>query len=98
MIVSHVPCLVSGQGVWQKSVIFQNIERCPQLALMYFLSLESTYGRSFAFPCKSRLRNALLHSRSLDKFLVKISQKRKDPIEPIDSSDSVSDSESRLSQ
>ena len=49
-------CLVSGCGVWQKSVIFQN----PQLALAYLLSLQ----RTFAFPYKSKLRNALLHSRS----------------------------------
>ena len=57
-------CSVSGHGVWQKPVIFQNIGRCPQLALVYFLSLQSTHGQSFAFPDKSKLRNALLHSRS----------------------------------
>ena len=32
---------------------------------------------------------------SLDRLLVKVAQKEKDSIEPIDSSDSVSDSESR---
>ena len=57
-------CSVSGCGVWQKSVVFQNVGRCPQLALVYFLSLQSTYGQSFSFPYKSKLRNALLHSRS----------------------------------
>ena len=57
-------CLVSGHSVWQKWVIFQNVGRCPQLALEYFLSLQSTYGQSFAFPYKAKLRNALLHSRS----------------------------------
>ena len=50
------------------------------------------------FPYKSKLRNALLHSRSLDRFLVKVARKEKDSIEPIDSSDSVSDSESCLTQ
>ena len=61
---------------------------------MYFLPFQSKYGQSFAFPYKSKLRNALFHSRSLDRFLVKVAQKEKDSIEPIDSSDSVSDSES----
>ena len=70
IVEDPLPHLVSGQatvlghGIWQKSVIFQNIGRCPQLALVYFLSLQSTYGQSFAFPDKSKLRNALLHSRS----------------------------------
>ena len=45
-------------------MIFQNVGRCPQLILVYFLSLQSAYGQSFAFPSKSELRNALLHSRS----------------------------------
>ena len=31
---------------------------------MYVLSLQSTYRQSLAFPFKSKLRNALLHSRS----------------------------------
>ena len=31
---------------------------------LFVLSLQSTYGKSFAFPCKSKLRKALLHSRS----------------------------------
>ena len=31
---------------------------------VFFLSLQSTYGQSFAFPHKSELRNVLLHSRS----------------------------------
>ena len=57
-------CSVSGCGVWQKSVIFQHVGRCPQLALVSFLSLQSTCGQSFAFPSKSELRNALLHSSS----------------------------------
>ena len=48
--------------VWQKSVIFQNVGRCPQLALEYVGSLQSTYGQPFAFPRKSKLRNASLHS------------------------------------
>ena len=55
---------VSGCVVWQKSVIFQNVGRCPQLALVYFLAVQCTYGQFFAFPLKSKLRNALLHSRS----------------------------------
>ena len=91
-------CSVSGHSVRQKSVIFQNVERCPQLALVYFLSLQSTYGQAFAFPYKSELSNALLHSRPLDRFLVKVAQKEKDSIESIDSNDSVSDSESRPTQ
>ena len=35
---------------------------------------------------------------SLDRFLVKVAQKEKDSIEPIDSSDSVTDSESYSTQ
>lgn len=35
---------------------------------------------------------------SLDRFPVKVAQKEKDSIEPIDSSDSISDSESRPTQ
>ena len=31
---------------------------------VFFLSLPSTYGQSFAFPFKSKFRNALLHSKS----------------------------------
>ena len=61
------------------------------MALVYFLSLQSTYGQSFAFPHKSKLRNALLHSRSLGRFIVKVAGKEKDSIEPIDSSDSIRD-------
>ena len=57
-------CSVLGHGVWQKSVILQNIGRGPQVALVYFLSLQSTCEQSFAFPNKSKLRNALLHSTS----------------------------------
>ena len=53
-------------------MIFPNVGRCPQQALVYFLSLQGTYGQSFAFPYKSKLRDALLHSRSLDRFLVKV--------------------------
>ena len=87
-------CLVSGHGVWQKSVNFQNVGRCPQLALVYFLSLQNLCRQSFAFPYKSNLRNALLHSRSLDRLLVKVAQKEKHSIEPTDSSDSIGDSES----
>ena len=79
-------CLVSGSSVWQK-VSFQMLEGV-------FLLLQSTYGQSFTFPCKSRLRNALLHSRSWDRFFVKGTQKEKDSVEPTDSSDSVSISES----
>ena len=30
---------------------------------VFFLLLQSTYGQSFAFPYKSNVRNALLHSR-----------------------------------
>ena len=55
---------VSGRGVRQKSVMFHNVGRCPQLALVYFSSLQSTYGQSFAFSYKSEPRNVLLHSRS----------------------------------
>ena len=79
-------------------MIFQNVGRCPQLALVYFLSLQSTNGQSFVFPYKSKLRNTLLHSRSLDRFLVKVAQKEKDSIEPRDSRDSVSDIENRPTQ
>ena len=79
-------------------MIFQNIGRCPQLALVYFLSLQSTYGQFVAFPYKSKLKNALLPSRPLDRFLVKVARKEKDSIEPIESSDSVGDSESRPTQ
>ena len=35
---------------------------------------------------------------SLDRFLVKVARKEKDSIEPIDSSDVISDSESRPTQ
>ena len=56
---SHVA--VSGRSVWQK---FLHVGRCPQLALVCFLPLQSTSGQSLAFPNKSKLRNALLHSRS----------------------------------
>ena len=52
--------------------------------------------------------NAMLHFHeilirsqkevSLDSFLVKVARNEKDSIEPIDSSDSVSDSESRPTQ
>ena len=42
-------CLVSGHGVWQKSVIFRNTGRCPQLAVVYFLSLQSTKDRPLLF-------------------------------------------------
>ena len=45
-------------------MLFQNVGRCPQLALVCFLSFQSTDGQSFTFPDKSELRNALLHSRS----------------------------------
>ena len=45
-------------------MIFQNGGRCPQLTLVYFLSLHNTHGQSSASPYKSKLRNALLHSRS----------------------------------
>ena len=64
VIVSHAWMLGLRGNIWKKSMIFQNVGRCPQLALVYFLSLQSTYGQSFAFPFKSKLGNALLHSRS----------------------------------
>ena len=62
------------------------------------MSFLRNYGQSFTFPFKSKLRNVLLHSRSSDRFLVKVAWKEKGPIEPTDSSDSVSDSESRPTQ
>ena len=65
VIVSHAQML--GLRLWCLAEISDFSERwkgCPQLALVYFLSLQSTYGRSFAFQYKSGLRNALLHSRS----------------------------------
>ena len=86
-------CSVSGLGVWQKSVIFQNAGRMPTAGTSVFLSLQSAYGQSFVFPYKSELRKALLHSRSLDRLLFKEARKEKDSTEPIDSSDSVSVSE-----
>ena len=98
VIISHARMLVSGHGVWQKTVNFQNIGKCPQLAQLCLLSLQSTYGQSFAFPYKSKVRNTLLHSRSLDRFLVKVARKEKASMEPTDSSDSVSGSESRPTQ
>ena len=88
MIVPVLGCSVSVRGVWQ------DMGRCPQKALVYFLSLHSTYGQCFAFPYKSKLGNALLHSRSLDRFLVKVARKEKDSIEPIDSRDAISNGES----
>ena len=120
-------CSVSCWGVWQKSVILKNVGRCPQLALVYFLSLQSTYGQSFAFSYKRKLRNALLHSRSgclqiemlssaalLPVTLNTVDDKsilictvvsiyngphaEKDSVEPRDSSDSISDGESRPTQ
>ena len=64
MIISMFECSVLGRSVWQKSVIFQNLGRCPQQALVHFLSLQSTYGQSFAFPDNRKFGNALLYSRS----------------------------------
>ena len=46
---------VSGHGIWQKSGIFQNVGRSTQLAVVYFLSLQSTYGQSFAFHTRVNL-------------------------------------------
>ena len=57
-------CSVSGFGVWQKSVIFQNVGRCPQLALVYFLVTSKHLWTVLCFPYNSKPRNALLHSRS----------------------------------
>ena len=44
------------------------------------------------------IRNRRQKQVSLHRFLVKVAQKEKDSIEPIDSSDSVSESESRFTQ
>ena len=59
VMVSHAWMLSLRPWYLEKSLIFQNVERCPQLTLVYFLSLQSTYGQSSAFPSKSKLRNAL---------------------------------------
>ena len=43
VIISHARMLVSGHGVWQKTVNFQNIGKCPQLVLVYFFFITSKH-------------------------------------------------------
>ena len=65
MMVSYAQMLgLRPRCLAEISDFFQNIGRYPQLILVYFLSLRSTYRQSFAFPSKSELKNALLRSRS----------------------------------
>ena len=42
-------CSVSGHGVWQRSVIFQNVGRCPQWALVYFCHLKAPMASPLLF-------------------------------------------------
>ena len=42
-------CSVSGCGVWQKSVIFQNVGRCPQLALVCFCHFKAPMDSPLLF-------------------------------------------------
>ena len=65
MIISHTWML--GLRPWylgEMSDIFSPRWKVPTTGTGVFLSIQSTSGRSFAFPSKSELRNALLPSTS----------------------------------
>ena len=98
MIISYAGMLSLRPWCLAEIGDFSEHWKVPTTGTGVFLSLQSTYGQAFAFPYKSELRKALLHSRSLDRFLVKVALKEKDSIEPIDSSDSISYSERHPTQ
>ena len=128
MLGCSISAVVFGRNQW----FFRKLEGVHNwLAQVYFLSLQSTYGQSFSFPCKGKLGNALLLARSgclqiqtlssaallpltlntvYDKSLLILycSQHpcdhiqgpcaEEESIEPIDRSDSVSDSDRHPTQ
>ena len=51
--------MVFGRNQW----FFRTLDGAHNWHWCIFLSLQSTYGQSFAFPYKKKLENALLHSR-----------------------------------
>ena len=47
-------CSVSGRGVWQKSVIFQDVGRCPQRAQVYFCHFKAPTDSPLLFQTRRR--------------------------------------------
>ena len=64
VIISHAQMLSLRPQCLAEISDFSEHWKVPTTGTSVFLSLQSTCGQSFAFPDKSELRKALLHSRS----------------------------------
>ena len=74
-------CSVSCCGVWQKSVIFQNIGRCPQLALVYFFChFKAPMDSLLLFHTRVRFRMLCFILDNWIGSLLKLYKKKKIPL------------------
>ena len=73
-------CSVSGRSVWQKSVIFQNVVRCPQLALVYFCHCKAPMDTLLLFHTRVSLGMlCFIQGHWVGSNLVKLHKKKKIP-------------------